>query len=213
MLKEINKTARYNEELENGLKKSVNLFSLSNRQFLFEQILNYSTNLDCQPTVFARQEIDEAVKESLEIKTIIAETSNYQLDLAVNELILSKLQHTSISTLKRIRDNIKQFEFSPTLNLTFSAKIGSNIDRSIAFKLQSDDINPDEFSRFKEHVIQSFTSEGFDLNTIKDEKIKKSMTKEFINFYAKNIDKNSVPLKGSINFFQHFARVKLTGHR
>ena len=36
---------------------------------------------------------------------------------------------------------------------------------------------------------------------IKDEKIKKSMTKEFIDFYAKNIDKNSVPLKGSINFF------------
>ena len=27
------------------------------------------------------------------------------------------------------------------------------------------------------------------------------MTKEFINFYSKNIDKNSVPFKGSIEFF------------
>ena len=36
---------------------------------------------------------------------------------------------------------------------------------------------------------------------IKDEKTKKAMTKEFIDFYAKNIDKNSVPLKGSIEFF------------
>jgi phosphoglycolate phosphatase len=36
---------------------------------------------------------------------------------------------------------------------------------------------------------------------IKDEKIKKAMTKEFIDFYSKNIDKNSVPFKGSIEFF------------
>ena len=36
---------------------------------------------------------------------------------------------------------------------------------------------------------------------IKDEKIKKEMTKEFIEYYAKNIDQNSKPLKGSIDFF------------
>jgi phosphoglycolate phosphatase len=35
---------------------------------------------------------------------------------------------------------------------------------------------------------------------IKDESIKKEMTKEFINFYAKNIDRNSKPLKGVIEF-------------
>ena len=35
---------------------------------------------------------------------------------------------------------------------------------------------------------------------IKDEKIKKAMTKEFIDFYAKNIDKNSRPLDGTIEF-------------
>ena len=37
---------------------------------------------------------------------------------------------------------------------------------------------------------------------IKDEKTKKEMTKEFINFYSKNIDKESVPLKGAIDFFK-----------
>ena len=37
---------------------------------------------------------------------------------------------------------------------------------------------------------------------IKDEKTKKEMTKEFIDFYSKNIDKESVPLKGAINFFK-----------
>ena len=36
---------------------------------------------------------------------------------------------------------------------------------------------------------------------IKDEKIKKEMTKEFIDFYSKNIDKGSIPLKGAIDFF------------
>ena len=35
---------------------------------------------------------------------------------------------------------------------------------------------------------------------IKDEKTKKAMTKEFIDFYAKNIDKFSKPLKGLIKF-------------
>jgi len=37
---------------------------------------------------------------------------------------------------------------------------------------------------------------------IKDEKIKKEMTKDFIDYYSKNIDKNSEPLKGSIDFFK-----------
>jgi len=37
---------------------------------------------------------------------------------------------------------------------------------------------------------------------IKDEKIKKEMTKEFLDYYAKNIDQNSKPLKGSIEFFK-----------
>ena len=36
---------------------------------------------------------------------------------------------------------------------------------------------------------------------IKDENIKKEMTKEFLDYYSKNIDKNSQPLKGSIEFF------------
>ncbi len=36
---------------------------------------------------------------------------------------------------------------------------------------------------------------------IRDEKIKKEMTKEFLDYYAKNINKNSQPLKGSIEFF------------
>ena len=35
---------------------------------------------------------------------------------------------------------------------------------------------------------------------IKDEKVKKEMTKEFLDYYSKNIDKNSQPLKGSIEF-------------
>ena len=35
---------------------------------------------------------------------------------------------------------------------------------------------------------------------IKDEKIKKEMTKEFLDYYAKNIDQNSKPLKGVIDF-------------
>ena len=36
---------------------------------------------------------------------------------------------------------------------------------------------------------------------IKDEKTKKQMTNEFIDFYSKNIDKESVPIKGVIDFF------------
>ncbi len=37
---------------------------------------------------------------------------------------------------------------------------------------------------------------------IKDEKVKKEMTKEFIDYYSKNIDRNSVPIKGSVDFFK-----------
>ena len=37
---------------------------------------------------------------------------------------------------------------------------------------------------------------------IKDEKMKKQMTKEFIDFYSKNIDRNSLPIDGSIDFFK-----------
>ena len=35
---------------------------------------------------------------------------------------------------------------------------------------------------------------------IKDEKLKKEMTKEFINFYSQNIDNESKPIKGVIDF-------------
>ena len=35
---------------------------------------------------------------------------------------------------------------------------------------------------------------------IKDEKVKKEMTKEFLDYYSKNIDQSSQPLKGSIEF-------------
>ncbi len=37
---------------------------------------------------------------------------------------------------------------------------------------------------------------------INDEKTKKKMTQEFIDYYSKNIDKESVPLSGAINFFK-----------
>ena len=37
---------------------------------------------------------------------------------------------------------------------------------------------------------------------IKNEKMKKEMTKEFIDFYSKNIDRNSIPIDGSIDFFK-----------
>ena len=37
---------------------------------------------------------------------------------------------------------------------------------------------------------------------IKDEKTKKQMTKEFIDFYSQNIDKGSVPFNGVIDFFK-----------
>ena len=33
-------------------------------------------------------------------------------------------------------------------------------------------------------------------------KNEKKMTKEFIDFYSKNIDKNSIPIKGAIDFFK-----------
>ena len=37
---------------------------------------------------------------------------------------------------------------------------------------------------------------------IKDEKVKKEMIKEFIDYYSKNIDRNSMPIKGSVDFFK-----------
>ena len=37
---------------------------------------------------------------------------------------------------------------------------------------------------------------------IKDEKVKKEMTKEFLDYYSKNIDRNSMPIKGSVDFFK-----------
>ena len=37
---------------------------------------------------------------------------------------------------------------------------------------------------------------------INDEKTKKKMTQEFIDYYSKNIDKESVPLSGAIDFFK-----------
>ena len=37
---------------------------------------------------------------------------------------------------------------------------------------------------------------------ITDEKVKKEMVKEFINHYAKNIDKGSKPIKGVVRFFK-----------
>ena len=37
---------------------------------------------------------------------------------------------------------------------------------------------------------------------IKDEKLKKEMVKEFIDYYAKNIDKGSKPIKGVVNFLE-----------
>ena len=37
---------------------------------------------------------------------------------------------------------------------------------------------------------------------IDNEEIKKEMTQEFIDYYARNIDQNSKPLKGSIKFFE-----------
>ncbi len=37
---------------------------------------------------------------------------------------------------------------------------------------------------------------------IDNEEIKKEMTQEFINYYARNIDQNSKPLKGSVKFFK-----------
>ena len=37
---------------------------------------------------------------------------------------------------------------------------------------------------------------------INDENLKKNMTKEFIDFYSKNIDRNSKPIKGLIDFLK-----------
>ncbi len=72
------------------------------------------------------------------------------------------------------------------------------------------------------HVMKKFGYEKKNLNEIKslagkgawvmmkrsfkeeinDEKIKKEMTNEFVNFYAKNIDKKSKPLNGLVDFLK-----------
>ncbi len=45
---------------------------------------------------------------------------------------------------------------------------------------------------------------------IKDEKIKEEMTKEFIDFYANNIDQNSKPIKGVIEFLEWAKNKKIS---
>ena len=45
---------------------------------------------------------------------------------------------------------------------------------------------------------------------IKDEKIKKEMTNEFIDFYAKNIDKGSKPINGVIEFLEWAKNKKIS---
>ena len=45
---------------------------------------------------------------------------------------------------------------------------------------------------------------------IKDEKIKNEMTKEFIDFYAKNIDRNSQPINGVIEFLEWAKNKKIS---
>ncbi len=45
---------------------------------------------------------------------------------------------------------------------------------------------------------------------IKDEKIKKEMTKEFIDFYAKNIDRDSKPINGIIEFLKWARNMKIS---
>ena len=45
---------------------------------------------------------------------------------------------------------------------------------------------------------------------IKDEKIKKEMTKEFIDFYAKNIDRDSRPINGVIEFLEWAKNKKIS---
>jgi len=45
---------------------------------------------------------------------------------------------------------------------------------------------------------------------IKDQKIKKEMTKEFIDFYAKNIDRDSKPINGVIEFLEWAKNKKIS---
>ena len=45
---------------------------------------------------------------------------------------------------------------------------------------------------------------------IKDEITKKEMTKEFLDFYSKNIDKHSVPIKGVIDFLKWAKNKKIS---
>ncbi len=45
---------------------------------------------------------------------------------------------------------------------------------------------------------------------IKNEKTKKEMTKEFVDFYSKNIDNHSLPIKGVINFLKWAKNKKIS---
>ena len=45
---------------------------------------------------------------------------------------------------------------------------------------------------------------------IKNEKTKKEMTKEFVDFYSKNIDNHSLPIKGIINFLKWAKNKKIS---
>ena len=45
---------------------------------------------------------------------------------------------------------------------------------------------------------------------IKDEKTKKEMTKEFLDFYSKNIDTHSIPIKGVIDFLKWAKNKKIS---
>jgi len=160
------------QNLDEGRSRSGNLFLLENREYLFDQIQKYPLELDCQPTVFAREEIDEAIKDSLEIKTIIAETSNYQLDLAIDNLILKSHGHASVSAMKRIRDLIKQFQFNSQLNLRLDANLTPSNHTHLDLSLFTD-VSEDEFAQFKEHLISCFKEEGFVIHSITDEEVSK----------------------------------------
>ena len=47
-------------------------------------------------------------------------------------------------------------------------------------------------------------------NEIKDEKVKKEMTKEFIDFYSNNIDRGSAPIKGIEDFLKWAKKKKIS---
>ena len=88
----------------------------------------------------------------------------------------SEISENASELSKKIKQNFQQESIVKDLNESFSETIEST---SNIFLTLSNTID----------------------TTIKDEEIKKEMTKEFIDFYSKNIDKNSVPIKGAVDFF------------